>query len=182
MGTCTSWIAIEGASVEQVARELRLRPAPADAAEDPDAGIYMASVLPGGWVLLVHRLEYDGVVADREQLEKLSRGRRVVGCDEESHVMYSAASEWREGREVWAVIHSSEEALDHLHARGDLPAGWSSVKDELMAQHAAAAKSGEGVDYAYEVPLVTAKLVVGYRFASEDDDDLEVVALVAASE
>jgi hypothetical protein len=46
------------------------------------------------------RLEGDGVVAARVPLEVLSRTWRVIGCDEESHVMYSASSEWQRGREV----------------------------------------------------------------------------------
>jgi hypothetical protein len=181
MGTSTSWIAVEGANLEQLARDLRLAPAPSDFVEDPAKSSYQAAVLPSGWVLLVHRMEGDGVVAEHALLKKLSSARRVVGCDEESHVMYSASSEWREGREVWAVIHSSEQAADHLAVRGDLPPAWTGVKDEWTAKHAEAARAGEGVDYVYEVPLEVAKLVVGYRMESEDDDELEFVTLVAAS-
>jgi hypothetical protein len=122
-------------------------------------------------------MEGDGVVADHGLLEKLSSARRAVGCDEESHVMYSASSEWAEGREVWAVIHNSELADDHLVARGNPPPTWTAVRDAWMAKDAEAEK----VDFLYEVPLELAKLVVGYRLESEDDDVLEFVTLVAAS-
>jgi hypothetical protein len=168
-------------NLEQVARDLGLAPAPSDFDEDAANSSYEAAVLPSGWVLLVRRMEGEGIVAERALLEKLSSGRRVVGCDEESHVMYSASSEWREGREVWAVIHSSEQAADHLDARGDLPPSWTDVKDEWTTKHAEGASDEEGVDYFYEVPLEVAKLVVGHRMESEDDDELEFVTLVTAS-
>jgi hypothetical protein len=180
MGTSTSWIAIEGSTVEQVAWALRLTPS-SDATNDTGDSGYLAAMLPAGWVLVVRRMESNGVVADRELLKELSSGRRVVGCDEESHVMYSASSEWRDGREVWVVIHSSEDAADHLEMRGDLPSGWAGAKDELIAMQAEAVKAQDSVDYVYEVPLSIAKLVVGYRSESDDDDDLEFVTLVPTS-
>ncbi len=182
MGTSTSWIAVEGATLEQVARDLHLTPASADPTEAPgEDNEYQAAMLPTGWVLLVCRMKRNGVVADPEVLKELSSSHRIVGCDEESHVMYSASCEWRAGRELWSVIHSSEEAATHLAARGDLPTGWPATRDEGMAVQAEAVKAGEDVDYVYEIPLAVAKQVVGYRLESDDDDDLEYVTLVAAS-
>lgn len=181
MGTSTSWVAVQGATIEQVARNLGLAPAPSDYVYNDSERCYTASVFGSGWVLLMFRLEDDGVVAERALLQKLSRDHRVVGCDEESHVMYSASSEWREGREVWAVIHDPEQALDHLVTRGDLPPGWTGVRDEWTAKHVEAAKTEVGVDYLYEIPLEVAKLVVGYRLDYDDDDDgQESVTLVSA--
>lgn len=181
MGTSTSWIAIEGTSVEEVARDLGLVPAPAAAIDDSTGSAYSVAMLPNGWVLLVSKLDNDGVVAHGDVLKKLSRGRRVVGCDEESHVMLSASAEWRDGREIWAVIHAAETAPDHVVARGEPPADWIKVKDEHMAMQAKAVKSGEEVDYAYDIPPAVAKLVVGYRTDSDDDDDLDYATFIPAS-
>ena len=80
--------------------------------------------------------------------------------------MYSASCEWREGREAWAVVHSSEEAIDHLAVRGDPPEGWRVVQDEHLEKQAREL-SGE-VDYLYEVPLVIAQRVVGYRLDADE--------------
>jgi len=88
--------------------------------------------------------------------------------------MYAAASEWNDGREVWAVIHSSEKAAPHLDARGALPTGWTGARDAWMAKQAEATTSGDDVDYVYEVSLAVAKLVVGYRLDSDDDERLEL--------
>jgi hypothetical protein len=180
MGTGTSWIAVEGTTLEQLARELGLAPV-TDRSAHRDESSFRVAMLPNGWALLVRPMEGDGVVAERELLKKLSSGRGVVGCDEESHVMYSASSEWRDGSEVWAEIHSSAQAPDHLDTRGELPPEGAAVKAAWIAKHAEAVRAGEGVDYVYEVPLELAKLVVGYRLESEDDDELELVTLVAAS-
>lgn len=175
MGTSTSWIAIEGMNLEQLGDALGLAPAPTDWTNDGTELPHVAAMLPTGWVLLVRRLERDGLVADRELLAQLSRSSRVVGCDEESHVMYSACSEWRDGREVWAVIHAADEAQDHLATRGDLPAGWTAARDESLTSQA---RSGQDVDYIFEIPLAVAKLVVGYRLESDDDDALDYVTLL----
>lgn len=172
---------MDGATLEEVARELRLTPAPPDWTEDRGGSSYQATRLAGGWVLLVRRMEGAGIVAESEMLAKLSRGRRVVACDEDSRVMYSAASEWVEGRERWALIHSSEQADDHLAARGDLPGGWTAKRDQSLAEQARAAEGEEAVDRAYEVPLEVARLVVGYRIESEDSDELELVTLLTRS-
>jgi hypothetical protein len=37
------------------------------------------------------------------------------------------------------------------------------------------------VDHVYEVPLAVARLVVGYRLESDDDDGLEYVRLMSSS-
>jgi len=105
MGTATSWMAVEGATLEQLATHLPRGPA------------WEAAILPGGWALAMARMQRDGLVAESDLLARLSRGRRVVVCDEESHVMYAASAEWRDGRERWAVIHASETAADHLVTR-----------------------------------------------------------------
>src|SRR5262245_61768703 len=157
MGTSTSWIAVQGADLGEVARELGLLPlgngAPAPGIE---VAPYEAAALKSGWILFVKRLGGNGVVAESAPLEALSRVWRVVGCDEESHVMYSASCEWRYGREVWAVVHSSESAADHLDVRGEPPAGWLTIRDDFISKHADAEAEGENVDYVYEIPLVIA--------------------------
>ena len=116
-----------------------------------------------------------GVVADRACSRSSRAGAVSLVATRKSQVMYSAAAEWRDGREVWAVIHASEQAADHLVERGDLPPNAHAVKHEWTS------KQASGVDHVYEVPLEVARLVVGYRMESEDDDDLELVALVATS-
>ncbi|HEY6909327.1 MAG TPA: hypothetical protein VI356_08160 [Myxococcales bacterium] len=173
MGTATSWIAIQGASLEEIERELDVVPVRGDAGKIAHGDIACeAAVLAGGWVLVVEPMKRNGNVADARRLARLSRNRRLVACDEESHVMYSGASEWRDGSEVWAVVHASEEASDDLEVRGTPIDGWERIRDELVA---AQAQDGE-VDYIYEIPLVIAQRVVGFR-TGEDGLDAEFVAL-----
>jgi hypothetical protein len=178
MGTSTSWIAVEGASLDQVTRELGLSLASSDSAGPTGDGGYEVAVLPTGWVLLVRRMERNGVVADPVVLRNLSRLWRVVGCDEETHVMHSASSEWRKGGEVWALVHSSEEAAAHLGVRGEPPADWQKTRDKFLAKHAAAEAAKKNVDYVFEIPLVVADLVVGYRLDSDEAEGLEFVSFV----
>src|SRR5262249_35813059 len=157
------------ASIDDVAQELGLSRAPSDSSK---VAFWAASFGPE-WVLLQQRMVRNGVVAEPTELEQLGRKWRVVGCDEESHVMYSASSEWRDGREVWAVVHKSEEAIEHLDVRGSPSQGWTAVRDEHLDQ-----QTGDNeVDHVYEIPLVLAQRVVGYRLETEADDNLELVPL-----
>ncbi len=88
--------------------------------------------------------------------------------------MYSSASEWQRGLEVWALVHEFERAADHLDVRGVPPDGWKDVRDKCLSEQATV---GSGVDYVYEIPLVVAQRVVGYRTETDDDDELIFVPL-----
>ena len=173
MGTSTSWIAVQASSFDEVAQALSLVRVESVPAGNPRDVHYEVFRFDRIWLLLVTRMRGNGIVAAPEPLATLSRISRVVACDEESHVMYSAAAEWREGRERWAIVHASEEGPEHLEVRGDAPAGWETTRDEMIVKQ----QAEEGVDYVYEVPLLMAKRVVGYRMETEDDDRLEPVAV-----
>jgi hypothetical protein len=175
MGSSTSWVAVHGATIEELAERLQLT----ETTEQParDAISYEVGALSNGWVILLFRMRDNGVVADTQLLEELSRTWRVFGCDEETHVMYSAASEWRDGREVWAVIHRSDEAPDHVDVRGTLPADAIAVKDEYVAKHAAATAAGDNVDHVYEIAVALGRRVVGYSLDGPENDDLALVTL-----
>ncbi len=179
MGTSTSWIAAHGATLDELASRLDLERS--SDSSSGDAIAYEAVILANGWIIFVHRMVENGVVAQPKLLADLSREWRVVGCDEESHVMYSAASEWLDGRETWAAFHSSEEAADHFELRGAPPPESNGVRDEFLAKHAAASAAGENVDYVYEIPLVLAHRAVGFRVDVIENDDLDFVALKARS-
>ena len=101
MGTSTSWVAIQGGKLDEVARTLGLVQLASEQVARAELR-FQAAALDSGWLLLVQRMEGDGVVAGHAPLEALSRMWRVVGCDEESHMMYSAASEWHQGLDVGA--------------------------------------------------------------------------------
>jgi hypothetical protein len=176
VGTSTSWISVAGPSLDELAEELgvvRTAQAPSQR-----GSAFEAATLEDGWVLFLEKLKRNGVVAGPQVLEQLSRRWRVVGCDEESHVMYSASSEWRDGREVWALVHAAENGIEHLEVRGSPPENWMLVRDEHLEQQERA--GDENVDYVYEIPLVVAQRVVGYRLETEMDDQLDFIPLIKA--
>lgn len=144
MGDSTSWIAVEGESVDAVAKAL---------------GAPWEAWAIEGRILACRRMEDSGIVARTNLLAELPRTWSFVAGDLESHVMYSAACEWRDGREIWAVVHNGQEGVDHLVVRGVPPLGWEKTRDKLLAK----GKKRAGVDYAYDVPPEVGKLVVGFR-------------------
>ena len=79
---------------------------------------------------------------------------------------------------MWALVHESDRAADHLDVRGVPPDGWTGVRDDCLRKQSAA---GSDVDYVYEIPPAVAQRVVGYRLETDDDDDLTFVPLGSAA-
>ncbi len=77
--------------------------------------------------------------------------------------MMTAAAEWSKGRELWSVVHDSEQGRDHLATRGTPPSGWQNLREALPTFNG-------DVDHLYDLPLEAAKLVVGFRADSEEHD------------
>ncbi len=169
MGYSLCWVAVRGMPPAEVRDLFRLRqtgeysPVPAR----PFAGASLA----GGWYLVVkdhpHFLE-------KMPLAMLSMGRDVVTCYVEEHVMVSAASFWRDGRQIWSVLHDSEKGINHLQIQGDLPTELLAICDQYRIKQAEADRKRNAadpytnVDYTFEIPVEIARSLVGFR----NDNDL----------
>lgn len=168
MGTSTSWFALQGATVEQVAARLTLERAGTEETEGP---CFEVGQLTNGWVLVMHRFEENGLVAAPKLLEELSREWRTVACDEESHVGLSASGEWQDGARVWTLVHDNEAGDRPLMQEGEAPA-------EVRALLSAAATRGDDDGDTYELPLEAARSIVGYGLEHPDSRDVELALYV----
>jgi len=114
------------------------------------------------------------------EAEKLSRGARAVVCVVEDHVMYSKASEWRDGREIWSITRDPEQDGEddkrHLKATGELPEVFEPIRKQRMAEEQQ--ENDHEVDYLYSVPNDVASKIVGARY---DSEDLKVEILIRRS-
>jgi hypothetical protein len=180
MGTSTQWLAVEGATIDDVARHMGL--VTVEAARAPQDAWEAFTVPKTGWVVFMQAMQHSGLVYEPAVLTDLSRRFRVVACDEEDHVMYSAACEWQDGRERWAVVHDWQEGAKHLEIRGEPPDGWQAVRDDILAQQAKADAQKEDVDLVYDIPLVIAQKIVGYRLLADENGDIgKLVTLASAT-
>jgi hypothetical protein len=107
-------------------------------------------------------------MASASTLRALSRGRDVVACRVEEHVMYFLAEYWLDGRRVWRVEHDGQAGFDHLVAEGELPPQYEELRARRFAEHAAenadAEDEYETTDVICLVPGDVAGLVSGFRY------------------
>ena len=160
MGYAQSWLAVKGKPPEAVLETLGLR---GTGAREAIAGSpVVGAELPSGWYLVVadgsgHRLMRDPIV------QRLSAGCEVITTDVEEHVMVSVATGWKDGQRVWSVTHDAQRDMEHLHAEGELPAVFPSIRDRLRAEQQEAGGRRADVDHLFDVPVELAQTLTGYR-------------------
>jgi hypothetical protein len=160
MGYSQSWLAVKGKSRAAVLEALGLQGTGTreEIAESPIVGAELSS----GWYLVVtdrsgHPLTRNPV------LQRLSAGCEVVVGDVEEHVMVSAAAGWKDGHDVWSVVHDGQRDMEHLESQGDLPAAFAPIRDQCQTRQQAAGGRKAEVDYIFDVPVELAQTLVGYR-------------------
>jgi len=122
-----------------------------------------AAELPSGWFLLVAR-GCDHAILESEVLARLSEdGCHVVACSVEEHVMYCSAEEWRAGARLWGAQHDAQKGMLHLKSDGSPPVGFDEVQRTYADHQRAEGGEKADVDYYFEIPLQTAKSIVGFK-------------------
>lgn len=96
-------------------------------------------------------------------MEHLSSGGEVVTCVVEEHVMYSEATGWRDGRQIWFIRHDAQESIGHLEASGELPSIFFAIRSRLTSQQEAAGGEKADVDYIFDAPVDVAEALTGFR-------------------
>lgn len=168
MGCSISWVAVKGKAPERLLQELGLWPtaAMADYGREPFTG----RTLPSGWFLLVfNRSEHKFIKP--KSLATLSSNCDLVACSAEEHVMVSTSELWRDGRQIWRVEHDAQESIDHLNTSGALPDRYVAIQKQCAEEHEKAGGKNADVDHFFDIPLKTAKTIVGFKH--DDDDGLE---------
>ncbi|MDB6021925.1 MAG: uncharacterized protein JWQ04_1782 [Pedosphaera sp.] len=157
MGASLTSYAIRGKSPETVLQDFGLQ----KARDKNRKTRFCGGPLSGGWYLIKYgRHEF----TDKEMV-RLSQGCEVVACFVEEHVMVSRAAAWKDGREIWSVTHDSQEDLRHLEARGDLPAGFAAIRDDLTRQQEEDAEDEENAcDFMFDIPVTLAAEIADYRY------------------
>lgn len=157
MGFALSWIAVNGASKEQVLSWMSLSDTgePDEAKEAPFCG----AQLPG-WYIVVANNNLD--FAKEENLFNLSRECEAIGCVIEEHVMQSEVVCYRNSSFAWRADYFGEDGPDEaaLDADGTLPPQWSAIRDAQIAKQKS---DGDNVDHYFDAPLELAKAVCSFR-------------------
>lgn len=177
MGASTSWLAVKGKPQTKILEDLALRVG--DSRNDVFASGLQGCDFPGGWYVIAAR-DYGHPLTEDATLQRLSAGCEVVAGGVETHVMCSTASGWKDGREVWWVDHDSEAGVENLSTRGQLPAVFSGIHEDLQAKQEAEGGPDCGVDFIFSAPEELTQALTGYHY-EETEPDGAWHALVSAA-
>jgi hypothetical protein len=152
MGACLSAYAIKGKPPAAVQRALGLRATakPGNYHESRFSG----AMTPTGWYLVCQR-RHEATAAE---MGRLSEGCEAAACFVEEHVMFSSASGWKDGREIWCVVHEAARDSTHLEVRGTPPPRFAAIRDELFAK-----QTLETCDYIFDIPVSVFADLTGFR-------------------
>jgi hypothetical protein len=155
MGYSLSWLAVKGKAPQAARDELRFHPT-GKWQEIPAADL-SAVEMPNGWYLIVSN-HSDQVGSDAALQRLSSSGCELVTCFIEEHVMVSKATGWKDGRRIWLVMHDAQINLQHLDIQGEPPQGFAAIREKLLAM-----QTPQSCDYIFDVPVETARSIIGYR-------------------
>lgn len=171
MGESLSWIAIRGLDRETAYSRLRLTPT--GTVGDYAQGNIGSRVLAEGWILIALG-QAEHPLLTRSELQKLSADCQVVACNVEEHVMFSSSEYWKDGMCLWRMEHEGDSDALHLETFGELPAAFATVEQEYRSKQVLAGKDAE-TDYIFEVPLVLAQSITGFKHDESPFSDLELL-------
>ena len=176
MGYSIGWLAVRTSDPEAVYRSLQVRPTDKtdEHFDTPLAGVPLKT----GWVLLVAQAS-ERLIAP-QILASVSAEWDCVACLVEEHVMASSATFWSGGAEVWSIAHDADKGILHIDATGQLPDSFVAVRDETMREQQAEDTAGEGdVDHIFDIPLLIAKELTGFKHDDQRDQALMATTPVA---
>lgn len=168
MGYSISWVAVNDKAPELWLQELGLSPtgAMADYGREP----FVGRALPSGWfILLFNRCNHEFL--DPSSLASLSSNCDLVASSAEEHVMVSTSEFWRNGKQIWRIEHDAQESIDHLNISGSLPDSYAAIQAQCTEEQELAGGKNADTDHFFDIPLQTAKSIVGFKH--DDDDGLE---------
>jgi glutathionyl-hydroquinone reductase len=162
MGFSISWLATPSKNANDVLGHLGLSET-GSKEWMPESPVVAAKVETGWYVIFFN--DANPKALKPEILRKLSASANVVVCQVEEHAMVSAAAEWQEGKEVWYVMHDSEDGLTNLDSSGVLPVVYAAIRDSQLAK-----QTSSRVDHVIDVPILLAQHLTGFRHDEGFDD------------
>jgi hypothetical protein len=160
MGVGISWIAVQGKAPEAVLAHFGLARTGRKVEDFMDAPLTCAS-LENGWFLVFSK-ECDASIVSEQARQTLSIGHPVIACEVEEHVMFSAATCYRDGAVVWHVEHTGENGDPYdISTKGTLPEQFTAIYAALKKEQDA---DDEGdVDYIFDAPINLAQSITSFR-------------------
>lgn len=169
MGYNLNWLAIDTGTAEEAVSLLGI-----DAGQggegDPVAGIECLQ-LPHGWTVLLFDIDAEKM-PDAADFARRAKGRSIVRAEVYETVMVCSAFCFTDGKPLWSAAHDPEKGATHLEAQGTLPPDFDRLRQTALEDQAGEESEPEHlrVDHMFEVPLLLAQHVCGYKHDEEEPD------------
>lgn len=165
MGISNSWFAVRGVPIDEALAELGLE-RNREIGDDWPGRELAITPLPDDWIMVLHP-RIDGAFGN--EFVALSKKGPAVACSIEEHVMCQEARGYRDGAEVWRVVHDPNrgESLFHLEVSGAPPPQLDEIRARLETEQKAEGGEDANVDFISDVPLELAKSVCGFKHDDE---------------
>lgn len=160
MGFAITWFAFRASESDSLLHELGLR-LTGETDDGPDSLVATVK-LRNGWQVLWYN-QYQCPFVDESTLKRLSARCEIIRCRVEEHVMASSSECWSSGQRVWAVFHEGENGPKGLAVEGEPPPCFTEVRQKMEDTQAAEGGDAAEVDYIFEIPLLVAKALVGFK-------------------
>ena len=169
MGVSISWLAVRGAERDAVLEALGFAET-GERDEFPTESPIQGAALADGWYVVVFD-QYGHALLNEDTLRRVSELGEVVAGMAEEHVMCSFSCGWQHGQGVWLAMHDAQAGIRHLEVEGEMPRGFDQIRDHLLSQQDAEGGSEPDVDYVFDIPLETAKLVSGFSWSETEPEE-----------
>lgn len=160
MGYSISWCAVRETEAAAFLAELGLS-ATGKTEEIPESD-RCSGRLDTGWRLVWFN-DYDPREISDSKLATLSVKRELLLCRVEEHCMASSAEYWARGSRAWWIGHEGENGPKGLEVEGLPPAGFPGIRAEMERQQRDAGGDAADVDYIFEIPLMVAREIAGFK-------------------
>jgi hypothetical protein len=162
MGFRISWMATQAAEPE-VLLALKARKSGASG-EYIDFDLSIGS-LGNGWIIIWSE---DEEYFDDPRSLILSSNFPLIACWVNETVMHSRVRKLSNGKEEWAIWHEGDENIAHIDSSGNPPAELTKLIAEAREQQAL----DNEVDYLFDVPLLIAASICGFKHDEFMDDTI----------
>lgn len=127
----------------------------------PESAIAVAH-LDTGWRLAWFNADFCPFY-DESRRREYSRYCEMLFCRVEEHCMASLAEFWADGTCKWKIAHEGIDGPRGIETFGDLPRGFEQIRKEMEAAQEREGGEGAEVDYLFEIPLLMAQSLTGFK-------------------
>lgn len=164
MGFSITWFAVPESASETFLQKLGLVET-GESEEWPDSPISTA-VMETGWRVLWYDKNSCPFLGS-EAVAELSRDHEILVCKVEEHCMVSSSAVWRAGQRLWYLHHDGSGGPKGLDIEGSPPDCCASVCAEMERKQIDAGGINAGVDFIFEIPLLVAEQLTGFKHDKE---------------